>query len=146
MNPASTGLRNGRTTGGMDMRPMIIGLGVSAAVALGLSMALMYLLCGGLFPKELLLGWGFALVNGWAAVILHRRAMRQGICDGLGWGLVGDAGRLAAAGALLLGRGWLGVTELIPLAISVVIGYLVFMINDVWLLHSTFLQETGNYD
>ena len=125
---------------------MIVGLAVSSLVALILTMTLMTRLCGGLFPMELLLGWGFSVANGWAAVILHRRAMRYEFHGCLRWGLAGDTGRLVATGAVLLGRRWIGAPELFPLAIAVVVGYLVFMINDVWLLVTACSQKTEDYD
>jgi hypothetical protein len=113
-----------------------VGLAVSLLITAALSSAIVMFACGRLFTRELALGVAFAFANGAAAVALHRRALRSGMAGFLRWALLGDAVRLAAAGGLLGWYRWCRPEAFVALAIPVVVGYLVFMMLDVWVLHA----------
>lgn len=116
------------------MTGIVAGFFVSLGLASLLSLTIMHAAWGGLYAAELRLGLAFAVLNGVVALVTHGCALGGTIGRCFAWAAAGDAIRMAAAAAVIFGRRWLGAEHLAPLALTVAVSYLVFMVNDVWVL------------
>ena len=112
------------------MRIAWMGWIAAAVVAAVLAWAVVWVLCGGVFWLEYGLGMCLAGANGVAGIALNRAALRGGRGFFV-WGIGGHLLRLVLTVGILAVVRWLGPWEFLPFGVSVAVGWLVFMTQDV---------------